>query len=73
MWVAEEFVSIDKMVQLVFQALMRDRDDEGNAVLSYHPYVLQVEMSEKMATSLMSVIMDLEVCVRGERCLEQAL
>ena len=73
LWVAEEFVSIDKIVQLVFKFLMRDRDDEGNAVLSYHPYVLQVERSEKMATSLMSVIMDLEVCVRGQRCLEQAL
>ena len=73
LWVAEEFVSIDEIVQLVCQAVMRDRDDEGNAVLSYHPYVLQVERSEKMATSVMSEIMDLEVCVRGQRRLEQAL
>ena len=73
LWVAEEFVSIDEIVQLVCQAVMRDRDDEGNAVLSYHPYVLQVERSEKMATSVMSEIMDLEVCMRGHRCLKQAL
>ena len=60
-------------MELVCRAVIRERDDEGNAVLSYHPYVLQVERSEKMATSLMSVIMDLEVCVRGQRRLEQAL